>query len=140
MAADDGALAPRRILVVDDDPEIRSLARLVLEGAGYLVDEAPNGEEAVRRALAGGLDLILLDVNMPVMTGWQALRVLKADPRLAAIPVVMFSVKSELRDKMHGLQDGALDYVTKPFAVDELLARVRRVFETVAVDAPDGRE
>jgi DNA-binding response OmpR family regulator len=122
---------PRRILVVDDDPEIRSLTRLVLEGEGYVVDEAADGEAAVARAFAGDLDLVLLDVSMPKMSGWETLRVLKADPLLATVPVVMFTVKSEVRDKVHGLQDGALDYITKPFQVDELAARVRRLFQGV---------
>ena len=136
MAGDARAAARRRILVVDDDAEIRSLTRLVLEGEGYLVDEAGDGESAVTRALAGGLDLVLLDVNMPRMSGWQALRVLKADPGLAGLPVVMFTIKSEVRDKVHSLQDGAVDYITKPFAVDDLAARVRRIF--AAVDAGQG--
>ena len=131
MAGDARAAAPRRILVVDDDPEIRSLTRLVLEGEGYLVDEATDGEAAVARALAGDLDLVLLDVNMPRMSGWETLRVLKADPFLASVPVVMFTIKTEVRDKVHGLQDGALDYITKPFQVDELAARVRRIFHGV---------
>jgi DNA-binding response OmpR family regulator len=135
MAGDVRATARRRILVVDDDPEIRALTRLVLEGEGYLVDEAGDGEHAVARALAGGLDLVLLDVNMPRMSGWQALRVLKADPGLAALPVVMFTIKSEVRDKVHSLQDGALDYITKPFAVEELAARVRRIFQALDADA-----
>ena len=136
MAGDARAVARRRILVVDDDPEIRSLTRLVLEGEGYLVAEAQDGEDAVGCALGGRFDLVLLDVNMPRMSGWQALRVLKADPALSAIPVVMFTIKGEIRDKVHGLQDGALDYITKPFAVDELAARVRRIFETLDAQAP----
>jgi DNA-binding response OmpR family regulator len=135
MPGDARDAARRRILVVDDDPEIRSLTRLVLEGEGYLVEEAGDGEQAVRRALAGGLDLVLLDVNMPVMTGWEALRVLKNDPDLARVPIVMFSVKGELRDKVHGLQDGAIDYITKPFAVDHLVERVRRVFDSLEAAA-----
>jgi len=130
MAGDTRAV-PRRILVVDDDPEIRSVTRLVLEGEGYLVDEAADGEAAVARALGGGLDLVLLDVNMPKMSGWETLRVLKAEPSLAPVPVVMFTIKSEVRDKVHGLQDGALDYITKPFQVDELAARVRRILHGV---------
>lgn len=124
-------MGPRRILVVDDDPEIRSLTRLVLEGEGYLVDEAADGEAALARALGGDLDLVLLDVNMPRMTGWETLRVLKADPLLSTLPVVMFTIKAEVRDKVHGLQDGALDYITKPFQVDDLAARVRRIFQGV---------
>ena len=87
MAGDTRAV-PRRILVVDDDPEIRSVTRLVLEGEGYLVDEAADGEAAVARALGGGLDLVLLDVNMPKMSGWETLRVLKAEPSLAEMKLV----------------------------------------------------
>ena len=75
---------------------------------------------------------------MPVMTGWQALRILKGDPVLSAVPVVMFSVKGELRDKVHSLQDGALDYITKPFAVEELAARVRRIFQALDAEAQLG--
>ena len=140
MAWDARPAGRRRILVVDDDPEIRSLTRLVLEGEGYLVEEAAEGEDAVRRALRGGLDLVLLDVNMPVMSGWQVLRLLKAEPALAALPVAMFSVKGEVRDKVHGMQDGALDYITKPFAVDELVSRVRRIFETLDAGATAPRQ
>ena len=128
----------RRILVVDDDREIRGVTRLVLEEEGYAVEEAADGEQAIRTALAQPFDLILLDVNMPVMTGWQALRILKGDPVLSAVPVVMFSVKGELRDKVHGLQDGALDYITKPFAVDELAARVRRALEDASAARASG--
>lgn len=125
------SLRGRRILIVDDDPGIRGLTRLVLADAGYAVVEAATGAQALRRMLDSPVDLVLLDVNMPVMTGWETLRVLKANEELRQVPVVMFTVKSELRDKVHGLQDGALDYITKPFEVDELLTRLTRIFQSL---------
>ena len=125
---------PKRILVVDDQADIRGVTELVLAGAGYDVRTAEDGEEAIRRLRCEAFDLVLLDVNMPGMDGWETLRLLRADEALAPVPVAMFTVKSEIRDKVHGLQEGAVDYITKPFATDELLARVARL-----VDRPGAR-
>ena len=118
-----------RLLVVDDEPDVAGMAALVLSRAGYLVDTAASGNEALERIDSGHYALILLDINMPGMDGWEVLRVLKADERTAAIPVAMFSVRGEVRDKVHGLQEGALDYITKPFGVDELPARVATILD-----------
>ena len=123
----------KKILVVDDDSEIRDLARLILSGAGYEVATASSGLGALELALAQAPDLILLDVNMPAMDGWQALRLLKAEETLKALPVVMFTVKGEVCDKVHALQDGAYDYIAKPFAYDELLDRIGRIFHSLEV-------
>jgi DNA-binding response OmpR family regulator len=125
--------AVRRILVVDDDPGIRDVARLALVAAGYEVETGAHGRDALRTLAARPFDLLLLDINMPVMDGWETLRLVKRDPGLARIPVVMFSVKSEFRDRIQGMQEGALDYVTKPFVTDELVARVRRVLDAAGV-------
>jgi DNA-binding response OmpR family regulator len=124
---------PRSILVVDDDPEIRELAALVLAEGGYQVSTAGSGIQALEAAGAMRPDLLLLDVNMPEMDGWEVLRLLKSSETLRELPVVMFTIKMELRDKVHALQDGALDYITKPFASDELLGRVERIFRTLEV-------
>ena len=121
----------RTIMVVDDDDEIVDLTRMVLEGGGYQVIPAHSGAGALRALEQSHPDLILLDVNMPGMDGWQVLRVLKVDERTTGIPVAMFSVKMEVRDRLHGLQEGAYDYITKPFSHDELLTRVRRIFDTL---------
>jgi two-component system response regulator ResD len=118
------------ILVVDDERDILELTSAVLGGAGYVVEAVESGAEAVERLGRESFDLVLLDINMPEMDGWETLRLIRADESLAALPVVMFSVKGELRDKVQGMQEGALDYITKPFVVDTLLARVRRVFES----------
>jgi DNA-binding response OmpR family regulator len=121
---------PRHILVVDDQADILELTSTVLTGAGYRVTTARSGAEALRALVRQPVDLVLLDINMPEMDGWETLRLIRADEALRDLAVVMFSVKGELRDKVHGMQEGALDYITKPFVVDTLLARIRRVFET----------
>lgn len=122
---------PQTVMVVDDDPDILGLARLVLEGGGYRVVDAPSGAEALKVLGGERPDLILLDINMPGMDGWQVLRVLKVDERTSAIPVALFSIKSQVRDRVQGLQGGACDYIAKPFACDELLGRVRHILDSV---------
>src|SRR5437867_9238529 len=124
---------PRSILVVDDDREIGELTRTILGGAGYSVCVATSGPEALSAVLDLRPDLLLLDVNMPRMDGWEVLRLLKADDATSRLPVVMFSVKMEVRDKVHALQEGAYDYITKPFSYDELLERVGRIFSSLEV-------
>jgi DNA-binding response OmpR family regulator len=117
----------RRILVVDDQPDILELTAAVLEGEGYDVVTVGGADQALDRLDRDApFDLVLLDVNMPGMDGWEALRMIRADERLAQLPVVMFSVRGEMRDKITGLQEGASDWIPKPFQVDELLFRVRR--------------
>ena len=126
----------RRIMLVDDDRDILGLTQAILRGAGYSVAIAASGREALSGILASRPDLVLLDVNMPDMDGWELLRLLQADESTGRIPIVMFSVKMEVRDKVHALQEGALDYITKPFSHDELLQRVERIFARLEV-APE---
>jgi DNA-binding response OmpR family regulator len=121
-----------KILVVDDQQDIRELAASLLVGDGYEVGTAENGLAALERLETESFDLVLLDINMPHMDGWETLRLIRADAEWRHLPVVMFSIKSETVDKVQGMQEGALDYITKPFEVDEFLRRVRRVLETAA--------
>ncbi len=118
----------RKILVVDDQADIRELTETILATEGYRLKTASNGEEALDAVFDEPFDLVLLDINMPRMSGWETLRLMRADDGLAGLPVVMFSIKGEIRDKSHGMQLGAVDYITKPFTVDELVVRVRDVF------------
>ncbi len=117
----------RQILVVDDQVDILALTSTVLTGAGYAVATAGSGGDALRRLHADRFDLVLLDINMPEMDGWETLRLIRADEQLDELPVVMFSVKGEMQDKVQSLQEGALDYITKPFVVDTLLERIERI-------------
>jgi DNA-binding response OmpR family regulator len=120
----------RRILVVDDQQEIRELTATVLSGAGFRTETSGSGSDALRRLADEPYDLVLLDINMPEMDGWETLRLLRADEQLSAVQVVMFSVKGEVSDKVHSLQEGASGYITKPFIIDELIAGVERVLES----------
>lgn len=115
----------KRILVVDDQEEIRDLVAAVLAGEGFDVVTAEDGRRALLTAFREPFDLVLLDINMPDMDGWETLRLLKADDGLRDTPVVMFSIRGEIRSKVQGMQFGAIGYITKPFAVDELVAGVR---------------
>jgi len=125
---------PARILVVDDQRDILDLTAAVLAGEGYAVTPVDSGAAALDLLSGERFDLVLLDINMPEMDGWETLRLIRADELLAELPVVMFSVKGELRDQVQSMQEGALDYITKPFRVDELLDRVRRIFESMGGD------
>ena len=126
----------RSILVVDDHDEILDVTRTVLTGAGYEVQAVASGAEALEQLCRRPFDLVLLDINMPEMDGWETLRLIRADDELADLPVVMFSVKGEMQDKIHGMQEGAVGYITKPFIVDELLLRIRAVFDSMPGSPP----
>ena len=128
--------AGKRVLVVDDQEDIREMARLILTGAGYEVYLAPSGRDALAAVRQAHFDLMLLDINMPELDGWATLRLLRADSSFDALPVAMFSVKSEVRDKVASLQDGAVDFITKPFGVDDLVFRVSRIFSAVPTASP----
>jgi CheY-like chemotaxis protein len=124
------------ILLVDDDAEIREMTTLLLEGGGFAVEHAASGEEAIYRAQQSVPDLVLLDINMPGVDGWETLRLLKEDERTRATPVIMFSVNFELREKLYALQQGAVDYVTKPFDTDALVRRVREALSASTAERP----
>ena len=111
-----------KVLVVEDDPVLRMSLRATLRSAGYEVAVAPTGPEGLEAALAGGLDLVLLDVMLPGLNGYEILAQVRA--RDAELPILMVTAKGEEEDKVRGLGLGADDYVVKPFGVGELLARV----------------
>ena len=109
------------MLVVDDEADIRTLLRELLERAGHDVIEAPDGREGLRMFHTEQPDLVLLDVSMPGLDGWQTLERIR---ELSSVPVVMLTARTQEMDKVRGLRAGADDYVTKPFGRQELLARV----------------
>jgi DNA-binding response OmpR family regulator len=114
-------MSDHRILVVDDDPDIRGLVRELLERRGFTVTEAIDGRQALQEFYGGRPDLVLLDVGMPGMDGWTTLERIR---ELSDVPVVMLTARSAELEKTRGLRAGADDYVTKPFGRQELLARV----------------
>jgi two-component system alkaline phosphatase synthesis response regulator PhoP len=116
-----------KILIAEDERDIRDLVAFTLRFAGYEVVTAANGEEAVALVPKENPDLILMDVRMPRMTGYEACRVLKANPEMKDIPVVFLSAKGQESEIQTGLGVGAEEYLLKPFAPDQLTERVRAI-------------
>ena len=126
-----------RVLVVDDDPDVRGLLREMLERAGCLVREARDGREALKILYDARPDVILLDVTMPDMDGWQTLERVRD---LTDVPVLMLTAANAELEKVRGLQGGADDYVTKPFGRQELLARINALLRRAVAQRPPERE
>jgi two-component system alkaline phosphatase synthesis response regulator PhoP len=116
-----------KILIAEDERDIRDLIKFTLGFAGYEVVDAMNGEEAVEIAKRELPDLILMDVRMPRKTGYEACAEIKSDPRLKDIPVIFLSAKGQDAEIQAGLQAGATEYLLKPFAPDQLTQRIQVV-------------
>jgi len=111
-----------RILIVEDDERIRSSMRLALEDEGFAVDDVDNGEQAIEQFEAEPAELVLIDLMLPGMDGFETCRTLR---RISTVPVIMVTARSDTPDVVAGLEAGADDYVTKPFVAKELAARIR---------------
>ena len=122
-------MANERILIVDDEPHIRDILRMQLEFEGYRVLEATNGAEAVTAAKTLSPDLIVLDIMMPEMDGLEVVNSLRGSFSTRFIPVILATAKTNIEDRVSGLAGGANDYVTKPYDLQELLARVRNTLQ-----------
>ena len=116
-----------RILVVDDEPEAVELVEFNLKQAGYAVITAVDGAEALKKARAQRPDLIILDVMLPEMDGFEACKMLRLDPGTARVPIIMLTAKAAEIDRVLGLELGADDYLTKPFSPRELLLRIKKI-------------
>ena len=116
-----------RVLIVEDERDIRDLVLFHLEREGFQVSSASSGEEALRQVRHASPDLVLLDLMLPAMGGLDVCRKLRQDPATVALPIVMLTAKGDEVDRVLGLELGADDYIVKPFSPKELLARVRAV-------------
>ena len=116
-----------RILIVEDEPEIVRFLTLELQHEGYEAESCSDGKSGLERALSGGFDLVLLDVMLPQMSGVEVLRRLRQE---SAVPVIFVTARDAVMEKVNGLDLGANDYITKPFHIEELLARIRMVLRT----------
>jgi len=123
-----------KILIADDDPDIRDVLKLTLGEENYEIMEAPDGEEALKIIRSKPLDLVLLDYKMPKMDGRQLCNLIKRDLLLQHLPIIMVTGKGEISDKIEGIDSGADDYVVKPFEPKELLARIRMVLRRTKRD------
>jgi DNA-binding response OmpR family regulator len=119
------------VLVADDERDIRELIAFTLRFAGYEVTTANDGEDAYQQALKIIPDLILLDVRMPRMTGYEACKAIKNNATLQHIPVMFLSAKGQEAEIQAGYDAGAIDYLLKPFAPDELTARVKMILSQI---------
>ena len=122
-------MAAEKILIVDDDEDVLLIVQTILDNAGYTALLARNGREGVEKAIEAKPDLILLDVMMPELSGWEVCTTLKSSPETRQIPIAMLTVKAEIRDLITGMQVGADDYITKPFTRKKLLSTVRRLLD-----------
>lgn len=124
-----------RILIVEDEAEIVRFLKLELEHEGYQVESCPDGASGLERAQSGGFDLVLLDVMLPLLNGLEVLRRLR---KSSAVPVILVTARDAVMEKVSGLDLGANDYITKPFHIEELLARIRVVQRTADSAAQNG--
>jgi DNA-binding response OmpR family regulator len=122
-----------QVLVVDDADKIRAVVRKILESAGHTVVEAATGREALRVLYEVKPDLVLLDVSMPDMDGWEALERIR---ELTAVPILMLTAFDAPSDRVKGLRSGADDYILKPFEPDELLARIEVALRHAGIEVP----
>ena len=122
-----------KILLVDDDPNIRQLVKLYLEKEGFEVEEADRGDTALEKFRQSPPDLMLLDVMLPGMDGWQVLREAR---KTSGVPIIMLTAKDETFDKVLGLELGADDYIAKPFDMKELVARIKAVIRRYQAPEP----
>jgi len=127
----------KTVLVIDDEPGIVEIVRVNLEAEGYAVIAAQDGVEGLEAIHAQRPDLVILDVMMPRMSGWEVLRHVEADLDTCGVPVIMLTVKASDMDVVRGLEEGAVEYITKPFDPVILVQRVRFVLEQVDLRGRD---
>jgi len=120
----------KTILVVDDEPGLIEILQIKLESEGYRVIGASQGLDALEEMHAENPELVILDVMMPGMNGWQVLERKGADPQIAQIPVILLTVLAEDMDVMKGLEKGAIEYITKPFDLAHLVSTVKLLLES----------
>jgi DNA-binding response OmpR family regulator len=116
-----------KILIAEDERDIRDLITFTLNFAGYEVIATVNGEEALQKARAEIPDLIVMDVRMPHMDGYEACRLMKADETLQHIPIAFLSAKGQETEVQTGLEAGAVEYILKPFSPNQLVERIRKI-------------
>jgi len=118
----------KNILVIDDEEDILEFVERVLRDEGYNVFKAKDAKQGLAILQSEKIDLILLDIMLPEIDGWQFMQMLKSEERLKKIPVAMLTARVDAYDKIIGLKEGAVDYICKPFTADQLLKRINDIF------------
>ena len=132
-------MSKRQILIVEDEKPIRDMVFFALDSNGYEIIEAVDGRQATEKLAQNSPDLILMDWMLPDVSGLELVRRIKRDEVTCDIPVIMLTAKTEERDKVEGLDSGADDYITKPFSIKELSARIRAVLRRTEVHTDDNK-
>lgn len=117
--------APKKILIVDDEPDIAEIVSYNLKKEGFDVSISMDGADALKTIRRNKFDLLILDLMLPSISGIDLCKILRADPQTSSLPIIMLTAKTEEIDRVLGLETGSDDYVTKPFSIRELIARVR---------------
>ncbi len=123
---------PRKVLVVDDEDEVRASIGEFLQRHGYAVCEAADGEEALAKTFTEKPDMILLDLRLPKVDGYQVCQTLKGNPITSNVPIIMITALTATPDKVKGIEYGADDYIDKPFDLEELLARIKMISRRIS--------
>lgn len=129
---------PSSILIVEDDPDLAKLLQIHLSDLGYITEVASDGAIGLERALSGHFSLVILDIMLPRIDGFEVCKRVRAQNR--SIPILMLTSKSEELDKVLGLELGADDYITKPFSIRELIARVKAIFRRIEIVQEETQE
>jgi len=119
----------KKILVVDDEKDVLSLVRRILIRGGFEVISASDGKEGLAKVYSEAPDLMILDINMPEMDGWEVCRKIRGDPLYKHLPIIMLTVRRTKKDQLKGFDFGGDEYITKPFSPTELIARVKTVLQ-----------
>lgn len=122
----------KKILVVDDEPDVTDLVAYHLKAKGFHVETLNDATASIAKARGYVPDLVILDIMMPHLSGIQVCRILRADPKLARVPIIFLTAKAEPHDRIEGLESGADDYLSKPFSPKELVLRVESILRRVA--------
>ncbi|OGW38807.1 MAG: DNA-binding response regulator [Nitrospirae bacterium GWD2_57_9] len=120
------------ILVIDDEPDLVELVSYNLRKEGFKVSTAANGEDGLEKIRKGTFDLLILDLMLPGVQGVEVCRMVRSNPKTESLPIIMLTAKTDMSDKIKGLETGADDYMTKPFSPSELVARVRALLRRTA--------
>jgi DNA-binding response OmpR family regulator len=126
----------KKILVVDDEKDVLDLVRRILLRGGFEVITASDGKEGLAKVYSEAPDLMILDINMPLMDGWEVCRKIRGDSLYKHLPIIMLTVRRRKEDQLKGLDLGGDEYITKPFYPTELLARVKTVLQRASGKSP----
>ncbi len=122
-------MSKKNVLIIDDEIDVVEVSKDILIDNNYNVYYALNGKDGLKILMDKDIDIVLLDIMLPGMDGWEVIELMRLNNKTKNIPVIMFTAKKDFKDKILGIQQGAIDYITKPFLPEELVGRIKRVLD-----------